>query len=59
MVTWYYALKPENEGLYALKTSEYAILNQKNPKHALCMNFAIKRPKYANMHGKNMVIWNP
>ena len=30
-------------------------LNIKISKYALCMNLLPKGPKYANMHGKNMI----
>ena len=31
---------------------------KKTSKYALCMNLLPKWPKYANMHGKGINIWN-
>ena len=36
----------------------YAIKSKKSTKYALCMNLLPKRPKYANMHGKSIIIWS-
>ena len=32
--------------------------SKKSSKYALCMNLLLKRPKYANMHGKCINIWS-